>query len=290
VTTVGPLGRLGAWMASHVRLVVLSWVAIAIGLGVFAPKAEHALSGAGWEAIGSESVTARDEIEASFGGQGAYALMVVVHGDGDLAPTLQQVTAILDADGRVASVSEPQISRDGRTAVVQGGAAASPTEMVRAADELKGDLADVGTDRVSVSLTGAPGMWSDFNEANKTAMMKSELISWPVTMAILVLAFGSLVAAGLPLLLTILGLAASAGSRGRHHGPRREGRALLRRDGADLAVGGHARPEPGVPLDERRDHAVGAVRAARVADAAARAAREARRPGRRALPEVGARR
>jgi RND superfamily putative drug exporter len=55
-------------------------------------------------------------------------------------------------------------------------------------------------------------MWSDFNEANKSAMMKSEVISWPVTMAILVLAFGSLVAAGLPLLLTILGLMASAGS------------------------------------------------------------------------------
>ncbi len=55
-------------------------------------------------------------------------------------------------------------------------------------------------------------MWSDFNEANKSAMMKSELISWPVTLAILLLAFGSLVAAGLPLLLTILGLMASAGS------------------------------------------------------------------------------
>ena len=55
-------------------------------------------------------------------------------------------------------------------------------------------------------------MWSDFNEANKTAMMKSEVISWPVTLGILVLAFGSLVAAGLPLMLTILGLVAAAGS------------------------------------------------------------------------------
>ena len=39
-------------------------------------------------------------------------------------------------------------------------------------------------------------------------MLKSELISWPVTLGILVLAFGSLVAAGLPLMLTILGLVA----------------------------------------------------------------------------------
>ena len=54
-------------------------------------------------------------------------------------------------------------------------------------------------------------MWSDFNTANRTAMMRSELISWPVTLAILVLAFGSLVAAGLPLMLTIIGLVARPG-------------------------------------------------------------------------------
>ena len=55
-------------------------------------------------------------------------------------------------------------------------------------------------------------MWSDFNAANRTAMLRSEVISWPVTMAILVLAFGSLVAAGLPLMLTMIGLLAAAGS------------------------------------------------------------------------------
>jgi RND superfamily putative drug exporter len=212
VTALGPLGRLGAWTADHVRLVVLAWIVAAIGFGVFAPRAEHALSGAGWEASGSESVAARDRIEGAFAGRGAYALMVVVHGEDDLSPALERVESILAADPRIGSVSEPQLSPDGRTAILQGGAAARPTEMVRAADELKDELAAAGDDRVSVSLTGAPGMWSDFNEANKEAMLRSELISWPVTLAILVLAFGSLVAAGLPLLLTILGLMASAGS------------------------------------------------------------------------------
>ena len=43
-------------------------------------------------------------------------------------------------------------------------------------------------------------------------MLKSEMVSWPVTLAILVLAFGALVAAGLPLILTLAGLVASAGS------------------------------------------------------------------------------
>jgi RND superfamily putative drug exporter len=42
-------------------------------------------------------------------------------------------------------------------------------------------------------------------------MMRSEVISWPVTLGILLLAFGSLVAAGLPLMLTMIGLASAAG-------------------------------------------------------------------------------
>lgn len=46
-------------------------------------------------------------------------------------------------------------------------------------------------------------------------MITAELFSWPVTLAIMVLAFGSLVAAGPPLLLTVAGLVASAGGYGR---------------------------------------------------------------------------
>ena len=57
---VGPLGRLGRWTADHVRAVAIAWAVVAVALGVFAPKVETALSGAGWQANGSESVQARD--------------------------------------------------------------------------------------------------------------------------------------------------------------------------------------------------------------------------------------
>ena len=40
-----PLGRLGRWTADHVRVVAIGWVVVALGLGVFAPKVETALSG-----------------------------------------------------------------------------------------------------------------------------------------------------------------------------------------------------------------------------------------------------
>ncbi len=81
MTAVGPIGRMGRWTAGHFRTVLLAWVAMAIGPGVFAPKAEHALSGAGWEAGGSESVAARELIDKSFGGRSSYGLVAVVHSD-----------------------------------------------------------------------------------------------------------------------------------------------------------------------------------------------------------------
>ena len=222
MTTVGPIGRLGAWTADHFRAVLAAWIVVAVGLGVLAPRVETALSGAGWEASGSQSVQARNLIDRHFGGQSSAALMVVVHsaaakaGDSRFTATVDRVARILRADPRVASVALPRagssISQDGHTAIVSAGANGSTTEMVAAADHLKDDLKAAGADGVQVSLTGASGMWSDFNAANRNAMMKSELLSWPVTLVILLLAFGSLVAAGLPLMLTILGLVASAGT------------------------------------------------------------------------------
>ncbi len=219
---VGPLGRLGRRAATHARAVFVAWVAIALVFGFFAPRVETALSGAGWEATGSESVFARTLVDQNFKGLSSSGLMVVVHAPGRTVrdPAFRAAIArserILRRSDAVTVVVPPQpgrsISRDGRTAVIQAGAARGSNDMVRAADDLKAQLAAAGAGGVTVSLTGASGMWSDFNTANRDAMLKSEVISWPVTLAILVLAFGSLVAAGLPLLLTMVGLVAAAGS------------------------------------------------------------------------------
>jgi putative drug exporter of the RND superfamily len=218
---LGPIGRLGRSAAEHRGRVFIAWVLIAVGLGILAPRVETALSGAGWQANGSESVQARQEIDRNFAGAGGYALQVVVHSS-DLvatAPEFRQTVVrserVLRRDPAIARVSPPRpgvsISPDGHTAVIRANAAADPDAMVDAADRLKTRLGDAAGAGVAVNLTGASGIWSDFNQANREAMLKSEFISWPVTMAILVLAFGSLVAAGLPLMLTIVGLIASAG-------------------------------------------------------------------------------
>ncbi|GAA4125072.1 MMPL family transporter [Nocardioides fonticola] len=222
LTEYGLLGRIGIGVTRHGRMVAIIWALLVVGLGVFAPRVEAELSGAGWQANGSESVGVRELAVQHFGGTGGSAIQVVVHdsaGDvttGTGARVIAEATAILGRDDRIGEIVAPQpgmsISADGSTAVILAGAGADTNEMVRAATDLKGELEDLSAGSVTVNPTGSSMLWSDFNEANLSAMLRSEMISWPVTLAILVLAFGALVAAGLPLLLTLAGLVASAGS------------------------------------------------------------------------------
>src|ERR1700757_1718401 len=79
VQKVGPIGRLGRYMATHFRAVAAAWMLLAVGFGLFAPRVETALSGAGWEATGSQSVQARKLIDRNFAGLSSYALMTVVY-------------------------------------------------------------------------------------------------------------------------------------------------------------------------------------------------------------------
>ena len=170
----------------------------------------------------SQSVAARNLIQRDFAGLGSSALQVVVvdHNaplatDPAAKAVVARATAMLRADKRVSTVVAPQpgvsLSADGRTGIVTAGAAADPNAMVGR--------------RASGGATPAPGNPVDhghpdrrqrpvgqLQRANHAAMMRSELLSWPVTLAILVIAFGSLVAAGLPLMLTMAGLLVAAGA------------------------------------------------------------------------------
>ena len=79
MSALGPIGRLGRASAEHRGRVFVAWALIAVGLGILAPRVETALSGAGWQANGSQSVEARQQIDRDFAGAGSYALQVAVH-------------------------------------------------------------------------------------------------------------------------------------------------------------------------------------------------------------------
>ena len=86
---------------------------VAIGLGFLAPKVETALSGAGWETSGSQSVQARQLIDKNFHGLSSYALMTVIYSPTEtinqpaFKSTVAKVEATLRADVAVQSVVSP---------------------------------------------------------------------------------------------------------------------------------------------------------------------------------------
>ncbi len=219
----GLMARLGAWTATRLRAVLLAWGVVILAFGFFAPKVQSALAGAGWQDSTSQSVAARNLIQRDFSGLGASALEVVVvdhrapiTSDPAAQTVMARVTALLRSDPRVSTVVAPQagvsVSADGGTGIITAGAAVDPNAMVKAAERLAGPVTKAGTPAVTATLTGDSALWANFNSANHSAMMRSEILSWPVTMAILAIAFGSLVAAGLPLMLTLVGLLVAAGA------------------------------------------------------------------------------
>ncbi|WP_256986358.1 MULTISPECIES: MMPL family transporter [unclassified Rhodococcus (in: high G+C Gram-positive bacteria)] len=221
VAEPGLLGRAGGSMVTHRRWVFGVWLIVLVALGSFAPSVFSSLAGAGWQANGSESVQVRELAQQHFGGNSSAAVQVVVHSytapitDAAVQDVIADVSDVFAGDSRFGDVVAPQpgmtISPDGRTGIVIAGANGTTDEMVKAVDDVKERLTALSSDGIEVYPTGSSALWSDFNKANHDAMIQAELFSWPVTLAIMVLAFGSLVAAGLPLLLTVAGLVASAG-------------------------------------------------------------------------------
>ncbi len=103
------------------------------------------------------------------------------------------------------------VSEDGKTTYAVVGLTAGEDEAANIAPDLIEALREDAPEGMQVDVTGKAAMWADFNRVNKESMLKGELMAWPAVMIVLVLAFGSLVAMGLPLLLAMLGLAATFG-------------------------------------------------------------------------------
>jgi putative drug exporter of the RND superfamily len=212
--------RLAAFSARHRRGVIATWLLVAFAAAPLAFTLTGALSGAGWDAQGSTAQQVRRELRTDFPELGAEDPVVVYHQatpiTTDSAPLARLVAELADAP-RARAVANPLtmppaaglISRDGRTALVP-----VATEVRDDADrpDAAGALGDY-VDRLPLAdgaraeVTGEWAVWSDFNKINAEALHKAELFSGLPSMLLLFVAFGTLIAAGLPLLLALAGIA-----------------------------------------------------------------------------------
>jgi RND superfamily putative drug exporter len=212
--------RLAATMARRRRLVMALWLVIVLGSAPLAISLTGALSGAGWDAKGSIAESVRLELRSDFPALGAENPVVVFRQDMPIAENsdaLNELVAELANGPRVLSVVDPlsmppeagMISMDGMTALIpveqEIGEEADRPE---AAGELGDFVSDIAlTDGVTADVTGEWPVWSDFNHMNEKALHKAELLSGLPTLVMLFIAFGALLAAGVPLILAIAGIA-----------------------------------------------------------------------------------
>jgi RND superfamily putative drug exporter len=212
--------RLAAFSARRRRAVLLAWLVVTLAAAPLAITLNGALSGAGWEAQGSTAQQVRDELRRDFPALGAENPVVVYRQEEPIESSpagLRELVQALGRAPRATNVADPLalpasaglISRDGRTALVPvAQEVGDDAERPEAAGELGDYVESLHLPAGAVAeVTGEWPVWSDFNHINEQALHKAELLSGLPSLILLFVAFGMLLAAGLPLLLAIAGIA-----------------------------------------------------------------------------------
>ena len=212
--------RLARFSAKRGKAVMLIWLVSTLLAAPLALTLTGALSGAGWEAQGSTSVKVRDELRRDFPQLGAEAAVVVYRQTDQIRSNpagMRALVADLQGAPGAADVVDPStrpaeaglVSPDGTTVLIPVRLdAASDAELPGAAEKLIDHVSGSALPKgAKAEVTGEWAVWSDFNKSNEEALHKAELLSGIPTIVLLLIAFGSAIAAGLPLMLALAGIA-----------------------------------------------------------------------------------
>jgi RND superfamily putative drug exporter len=206
---VSPFDRLGRFVVRRARLVIGAWVVlIALALPL-APQVPGALSAGGFISENLESARAKAILEAELGVP--PSALVVVFSSPDLeagtpAFELGAAEAMRDVPDapHVASVLSHllrprQVSADRHTAYDIVFLDLPPDDSPEALPILRERLRPAPG--LTVELAGGPAFYGDVQTVSEQDLQRSEIISLPLAAIALLLVFGSVVAAGVPLVV-----------------------------------------------------------------------------------------
>ena len=211
----GPLGRLADLTYRHRLLTVLAWVA-ALALSVVLAGAFGGEFKADYSAPGSDSSAAQTLLEDEFPAQSGDTVDVVVRtaGPATAAAVRTDVRSLLTklaAVPHVVGIDDPHaspggVSPDGRTVVAHARLdVVNPPDMPVEDSQRMLDVADAASrPGLTVALGG-----QTIQQAEQGAI-GSEGLGLAAAAIILLVTFGSVVAAGLPILVAVAGLAVSS--------------------------------------------------------------------------------
>ena len=205
------MNRLAAFLGQRRRWVVAVWVAILLCALPFAAKQTDHLTGGGFDVPGSQSLAVSEALQRDFGSE-SNGVSVALKAQAGAGPA-QRAAAIGRVRREVATIKgvrlAPATARQARLRLRRTGFAIlplrsglSPDELIDAATTLREGL-DPGTAEAEVTpyLVGQPTIWAGMQEISKKDLSKAEATGFPIVALILLVVFGSLAAAALPLAL-----------------------------------------------------------------------------------------
>ena len=209
------LFRLGLLVVRFRWLVVVLWAVVLVLALLFAPRASSVLKGG----FGDADVESRRGLEIMTDRLGLpEASLNVVFSSPTLEATdpafveeMQRVLRPLEALPEVPRVithygsgNPALISRDGQAAMALVFLDVGIDEAIHRYKEFR---ARISSDSLDIQVTGGVPIFSDLNDASTRDLRRAEIIVFPLVLIALVVVFGSVVAAGLPLAMGGLAVA-----------------------------------------------------------------------------------
>jgi uncharacterized membrane protein YdfJ with MMPL/SSD domain len=215
--------RMGRWSARHRKAAILGWiafvvVAVVIGNAVGTQKPDHqdyiGQSGQAAKLFDDHFPKKETEdvlIQAPKGGHATDASVRKA-----VTATIAAVSGkpgVTDVQSPYAKGNEGQISKDGRSVLVEFDIKGDEDTTSKLVDATTAAVAQVKADNpgVFVGQFGGASAEKAITEAQNEDSAKSLTLSLPATLLILLVTFGALVAAGIPLLLGLTAVFATLG-------------------------------------------------------------------------------
>ena len=221
----GAFYRLGAFAVRRRWIMVALWIAALVAAFVPLRELGDRLSQGGFEVPGSQSDRVQQAVLTEFSGQFEFTDQLVMRSellrahDPAFRAAFEGVRAALLGAPGVGMVTDPyatperSVGPDGRTIVATVGLTDDQDQALQHNDEVQAALrrAIPRGGPIEAYVTGAAPFYAEFSEVTQHDLERAEAIALPISLLILVAAFGSLVAAGMPLAMALFGLVISFG-------------------------------------------------------------------------------
>ena len=220
--------RAARWSAAHRKTAILGWIAfVVLSLGIGSAVGTQTIAD---EDLGNGESRQGAQIVADAGFPEAASETVLVQSRDDA--TIEDPAfgaAVADVESRlgdvkhVAGLQSPlkpanagQVSEDGRSAVVSFEIRGNDDQTVERVAATLAAVADAEKSNPGFRIeeVGDSSIEKAFADSMEKDFQQAEMLSLPITLLILVIAFGALVAAGVPLLLAITAVAGTLGLLG----------------------------------------------------------------------------